>query len=91
MTMANPERFTSKSKLVTYTSVFVELYNWKNGEQIYKIYGIIEFKKMRALTTENFYNLDAHWIIEILLILCNTHVVPRNPNKFMFYINNYID
>ena len=46
---------------------------------------------MRASTTENPRNLGAHWIIEILLVLYNTHVVPRDQDKFLFYINNYID
>ena len=89
--MANPKRFTPKSKSVTYTGVFVELYNWRNGGQVHEIHGMIEFEKMRALTAENLHNLSAHRIIEILSVLCSTHVAPRDQNKFMFYVNNYID
>ena len=46
---------------------------------------------MHASTLENPRNLGTHWIIEILLVLCNTHVVTKNQDKFVFYVNNYID
>ena len=46
---------------------------------------------MRALTAENPHNLGAYRIIGISLVLCNAHVVPRDQDKFVFYINNYID
>ena len=46
---------------------------------------------MRALTTENPRNLGAHWIIEIFLVLCSAHLVPKDQDKFVFYVNNYID
>ena len=91
VTVADPERFTPKSKSVTYTGAFVELYNWRNSGQVYEIYGIIELEKMRALTMENSRNLGAHWIIEISLILCSAHLIPKDQDKFMFYDNNYID
>ena len=42
MTVADPERFTSKDKPITYSGAFVELYNWRNGGQIYEIHGMIE-------------------------------------------------
>ena len=89
--MADPERFTLKGKPVIYTGAFVELYNWKNYEQVYEINGMIEFKKMHALTIKNLRNLNAHRIIKILMILCIAHVVLRDQDKFVFYINNYID
>ena len=46
---------------------------------------------MRTLTMENPRNLGAHQIIEISLILHSAHVVPKNQDKFMFQVNNYID
>ena len=67
--MADPERFTLKSKHVLYTGIFVEFYNSRNGRQVHKIYEMIEFEKMRALIVENPHNLGAHQIIEISLIL----------------------
>ena len=89
--MADPEQFTPKNKLVTYTGVFVELYKWNNRGQVYEIYEMVELEKMRALTAENPCNLSTHWIIEISSILCSTHIVSRDQNKFVFYVNNYID
>ena len=91
VTIADLERFTPKDKPVIYTGAFVELYNQRNGGQIYEIHGMIEFEKMRASTVENPCNLNAHQIIEISLVLCNVHVVSRDQDKFVFYINNYID
>ncbi len=52
---------------------------------------MIELEKICTLITENLRNLDAHWIIEISLVLRSTHVVPRNYDKIVFYVNNYID
>lgn len=46
---------------------------------------------MGVLTTENSYNLSAPQIIEILLVLHNAHIVSRDQNKFIFYVNNYIN
>ena len=51
---------------------------------------MIEFEKMRALTAENSRNLDAYQIIEISLVLLSAYVVPRDQDKFVFYVNNYI-
>ena len=52
---------------------------------------MIELEKMRTLTTENLFNLDAHQIIEISSLPRNAHLVPRDQDKFVFYVNNYID
>ena len=52
---------------------------------------MIELEKMRASTSDNFYNFDAHWIIEILSVLQSAYVVPRDQDKVVFYINNYIN
>ena len=52
---------------------------------------MIEFKKLRALTMENSHKFSTYWIIKISSVLCIIHIVPRDQDKFMFYINNYID
>ncbi len=52
---------------------------------------MIEFEKVRALIMENFHNLSAHWIIEISSVLRSTHMIPRDQDKVVFFINNYID
>ncbi len=52
---------------------------------------MIELEKRRALITENPRNLGANKIIEISSVLCSAHVVPRDKDKFVFYVNNYID
>ena len=52
---------------------------------------MIELKKMHALIVKNLHNLDACQIIEIFLVLHSTHVVPKDQDKIVFYINNYID
>ena len=52
---------------------------------------MIGLKKMCALTAENLRNLGSYWIIKISSILGSTHVVPKNQDKFIFYVNNSID
>ncbi len=88
--MANLERLTPKDKPVIYTGALVELYNWRNYGQVYEIHGMTELEKMRTLIAENLRNLGAHRIIEISLILRSAHVIPRDQDKVVFYINNYI-
>ena len=50
MTVADPERFTAKSKSITYTGAFMELYKWRNRGQVYEIHGMVEFEKWHAST-----------------------------------------
>ena len=52
---------------------------------------MVEFEKWHVSTAENPRNLDAHRIIEVSSVLRNAHVVPRDQDRAMFYINNYID
>ncbi len=62
-----------------------------NRGQVHEIHGMIELEKMCALIAENPRNLGAHRIIEISSVLCSAHVVSRDQDKFVFYVNNYID
>ncbi len=91
MIIADPERFTDKGKPITYIRAFVELYNWRNHGQVHEIHGIVEFEKMCASTAEHPRNLGAHCIIETSSILRSAHVIPRDQEKIMLYVNNYID
>ena len=52
---------------------------------------MIEFENMRALTAENPCNLGVYWIIEISLVLYRAHLILRDQDKFIFYVNNYIN
>lgn len=88
--VADLKWFILKNKPVIYTRTFIELYNWKTRMQVYKIYEMIEFEKMHTLTAENLCNLSAYWIIQISLILSSVHIIFRNQEKFIFYINNCI-
>ena len=90
MTVANPEQFTTKGKPITYIKVFLKLYNWKNHGHVYKIYAIVELEKWWALTAKNPCNLGAYCIVEISSILRKTHIILRDQEKIVFYINNYI-
>lgn len=91
MTVADPEQSTPKDKPVTYIEALVKLCNWKNGWQVYEIYGIIELEKMCTSTAENLHNFDIYRIIKISLVLRSAYMIPRDQEKFVFYINNFID
>ena len=60
-------------------------------EQVYEIHKIIKFEKIYALTTKNLCNFNVYQMIKISLVLCNTYIVSRHQNKFMFYIYYYIN
>ena len=46
---------------------------------------------MYILTAKNSCNFGAYRMIEILLVLRSAYMVPRNQDKFMFYVHNYVD
>ena len=91
MTVVDPKQFTFKDKPVIYIGVFVELYNWRNCGQVYEIHEMIELEKIYTSTAENLCNFGAYWIIEISLVLHSAHVIFRDLDKFVFYVNNYIN
>ncbi len=91
VTVVDPERFTDKGKPIIYIGAFVELYNWRNRGQVHEIHGIVELEKMRTSMAKHPRNLGAHCIAEISLILRSVHVVPRDQERIVFYVNNYID
>ena len=91
VTVANQEWFTPKNKPITYTRQFVKLYNCRNCDQVHKIHGMVELEKMQTSTIKNLCNLGAYWIIKISSILRSAYVVLKDQDKFIFYVNNYID
>ena len=52
---------------------------------------MVELDKWQASTAENLHNLGTHCIIEVSLVLRSAHVVLRDQDKMVFYVNNYID
>ena len=52
---------------------------------------MVELEKWHASTAENPHNLGAHRIIEVSLVLRSAHIVPKDQDKAVFYVNNYID
>ena len=52
---------------------------------------MIELEKIHTSNAENPCNFNIHQFIEILLVLQSAHIVPRDQDKFVFYVNNYID
>ena len=52
---------------------------------------MVELEKWHASMAENPRNLGAHRIIEVFLVLRSTHVVPKDQDRAVFYVNNYID
>ena len=46
---------------------------------------------MYALTTKKPCNLSAYWVIEILLVFCSAYVISSDQDKFVPYVNNYIN
>lgn len=91
MTLADPEQFTAKAKPITYTRVFVELYQQRNRKQVYEIHGMFELEKWHVSTAKNPCNLGTYCIIKVSSVLRNTNIVPRDQDGAVFYVNNYID
>ena len=52
---------------------------------------MVELEKMRTSIVKKLCNLGTCWIIEISSVLRSAHVVLKNQDKVMFYVNNYID
>lgn len=60
MTIVNSKCFTIKDKLITYTEVFIKLYNQRNLKQIYEIYKIVKLEKQYTFILKNAYNFSAY-------------------------------
>ena len=43
------------------------------------------------MIAKNLRNVDTFQIIEILTVLYSIHMVPKNQDKVVFYVNNYIN
>lgn len=43
-----------------YIGALIEIYNWRNKNQVYETYEIIELEKYLILKLENHLNLKAH-------------------------------
>lgn len=67
------------------------IYNWRNRGHVHEIYIIVELEKWCTSTAENPCNLDAHRIVKISLILRSAYVVPRDQERIVFYVNNYVN
>ena len=44
-----------------------------------------------TLKAETFLNLNAYWFYKISSILQNVHIMPKDNDGNVFYVNNYID
>ena len=89
--VANTQQLNRKKKLVIYTRVFVEIYNWCSRRLVHKTYGIVKLEKYPISRTENSLNLDGQHFNKISEVLQNAHVILRDTKGNTFYLNNYID
>lgn len=46
---------------------------------------------MCVMTMKNSCDFNAYPIIKIFLVPRNAYVVPKDQDKFVFYVNHYID
>ena len=51
---------------------------------------MVELEKIRTSTAKHPRNLGTHYIVEISSILHSAHIVPRDSEKIVFYVNNSI-
>lgn len=91
VTLADPKRFTVNVKSIIHTKEFFELYYRKNYGKVYQFYGIEEFERWRVSIAKHSRNLGTYQMIEISTILYSAHVIPRNQDGNVLYINKYID
>ena len=52
---------------------------------------MVELDKWHISTVENACNLSTYHIIKVSSVLLNTYVVPKDQDRIVFYVNNYID
>ena len=74
-----------------YTKAFVEIYNWRYKELIYKTHGIVKLEKYSISRAKNSLNLSSQRFYKISKVLQSAHVMPRDTKGNTFYLNNYID
>lgn len=74
--MVDLKKFTLKNKPITYTGIFIELYNKRNREHVYEMYRIIELEKLYALTAKNLCDFSTmKQSLEIKTSLCFMSII----------------
>lgn len=86
MIAANPELFTVKKKSITYTGVFVKLYNQRNYGQVYNINRMVEFEKQYNSIVKNLQNLGFYYIVEISSI-CIVYISSLKIRRGFYFIS----
>lgn len=74
-----------------YIEAFVEIYNWRFGEQAHKTHRIIELEKYPIFRAQNSFYLDCQQFYKISEVLQTAHIVISNIESNNFYLNDYID
>lgn len=69
----------------------LEMYNWRNSELVHQTHGMVELENYQISKAENSLNLGAHRFYKISKVLRNAHVVARDIDGNIFYVNNHID
>ena len=74
-----------------YTKAFLEIYNWYFRGLVYKTYGIVKLEYYLISKVENPLNLSSQQFYKIFEVLQSAHIVLRDIEDNIFYLNNYIN
>ncbi len=74
-----------------YTGAFVEIYNWRFRGLVHKLHEIVKLEKYPISRTENPLNLGSQRFYIISEVLQRPHVVLKDTEGNIFYLNNYIN
>lgn len=85
------QQLDQKRKLVMYTRVFVELYNWRSRRLVHETYEIVKLEKYTILRAENCLNFGGIQFYKIFEVLWSAYIISKNTKDNTFYLNNYID
>lgn len=76
---------------MTYTKIFIKIYNQQNKKLVYKTYKIDKLEKYPILKLENLLNVNNIQFYKIFKLLQSVYVMLKDTKSNIFDFNKYIN
>lgn len=90
-TIVDSQELDQNEKPIIYAWAFVEIYNQCSRRLVYETHGMVNLEKYLISKAENYLSLGDQQFYIIFEIVQSVHVVLKDIEDNILYLNNYID
>ena len=90
-TVIDHERKDDRGKCMKYPGIFLEMLKWRNSGDPFRSHGMLEVEIQQASKSVHPRKLVGQRIYDISTVIRSAHLVPKDLNQTIFYVNNFID